>query len=149
VFANTTQTRQHFSWLEIILTKILQSTSRYGWPLRNISISIDNGSFPFPLNIYRTWLYLWVTRRMYYKKQELLTLLYHLGLHPDCWWGPCCSSLYFSVLWCVFFSVLFVFVLCLIWKNCCQCLWIVYSWFSIRFYLTHISNNINKYHLSS
>ena len=143
VFANTTQTRQHSSWFEIIVTKILQSTSRYGRPLRNISISIENGSFPFPLNIYRTWLYLWVTRRKYYKKQGTVNPSLSPGFTPRLLVG---SVLLIVILFCVVMClfVLFVFVLCLFWKKCCQCLWIVYSWFSTRFYLTHISNNINK-----
>jgi hypothetical protein len=64
---------------------------RSGWLLRNIHISNDNGLFTFYLDLsflyhcqdlYRTWLYIWVTRRVYYKKQELLTLLEHLGSHP-------------------------------------------------------------------
>ena len=30
-------------------------------------------------DFYRTWLYIWVTRRVYYKKQELLTLRKHVS----------------------------------------------------------------------
>jgi len=33
-------------------------------------------------DFYRTWLYIWVTRRVYYKKQELLTLREHLSSPP-------------------------------------------------------------------
>ena len=35
--------------IEVIATEILRSSSQSGWPLRNIHISIDNGSFPFYL----------------------------------------------------------------------------------------------------
>ena len=40
----------------------------------------------------RTWLYIWVTRRIPYKKQELFTFREHLSSPPVFWWGPCCSS---------------------------------------------------------
>ena len=56
------------------------------------------------------------------KRQELLTLREHLGSLPVCWWGLCCSSLKFFVLF-LFFSFCFVY-LCVL---CSQCLWIVHS----------------------
>jgi hypothetical protein len=46
-------------------------------------------------DFYRTWLYIWVTRRVSYKKQELRTLCEHLSSHPVFW---CCSSFQFFVL---------------------------------------------------
>jgi len=50
------------------------------------------------------WLYIWVTRWVSYKKQELLTLREHLNSLTVCWWGPsfCVLSYYVSlrfVLW--------------------------------------------------
>jgi hypothetical protein len=45
----------------------------------------------FPLSLSRslpTWLFIWLTWRVYFKKQELLT-------PPDFWLGPSCSSFYF------------------------------------------------------
>jgi hypothetical protein len=47
-------------------------------------------------DIYQTWLYIWVTRRVSYKKQDPITLR-----ENPCsfWWGClCCSSFYFYVL---------------------------------------------------
>jgi hypothetical protein len=46
---------------------------------------------------YQTWLYIRVTRRVSYKKHELLTLREHLSWLPVFLWGPCCSSFLFSV----------------------------------------------------
>ena len=58
---------------------------------------------------------------------------------------------YFSFLFCVFFYIVFVFcvlfvrlsfsVLC---TQCCQCLWIVHTWFPIRFSLTFIYSNFMR-----
>ena len=42
----------------------------------------------------------------------------NLGSPQAFWWDPCCYS------FCVVFSFLFVFVLCLV-SKCCPCLWIV------------------------
>ena len=51
------------------------------------------------IDLYRTWLYIWVTRRVSYKKQELLTLREHIRSLSllNCWWDPytCCSSWFF------------------------------------------------------
>ena len=79
------------SLVDAIATKMLQSSSRSGWLLRNIHISNDNGYFPFyvdytfplsPTQLLTTWLYIWVQRRVSNKKQELLTLSEHLLSHP-------------------------------------------------------------------
>ena len=74
----------------------LPSQSR--WLLRNIHISNDNVSFTF----YRSWLYIWGTRRVSYKKQELLTLCEDLSSLRFCWWGLYCSSFFSYILLCVF-----------------------------------------------
>ena len=88
-------------YVEVIATNTLRSSSRSGWLLRNIHISNDNGCFTFYINIsllyhcqylYRTWLYIWVTRRVSYKKQDLLTLREQMSSPPVVWWGPWCSS---------------------------------------------------------
>ena len=65
------------------------SSSQTGWPLlQNIHFSNGKGSFPFYIDFsflchwqefYQTWL--WVTQRMSYKKQELLTLCNTCVLH--------------------------------------------------------------------
>jgi len=56
----------------------------------------------------RTWLYIWVTRQVSYKKQDLLTLREYLSPPLVFWWGPCCPSFQFSVL-------------CLCSVSCTQC----------------------------
>ena len=58
---------------------------------------------------------IWVTTRMSYKKQELLTLLEHLVSPPVFWWGPCCSSFQFFVLSYYIFVCVFTF-----WDPCCD-----------------------------
>jgi len=61
---------------------------------------------------------------------------------PPCWWGPCCSSFLFFVLW---------FLVCLssshaLFTQCCQCLWIVHSWLLLQSSLTfiYLQNNTQK-----
>ena len=59
---------------------------------------------------------------------------------PGFWWGPCCSSF---LLFCVALFCLSLFCLslfCVLCTQCCQCHWIVHSWFPIRFSLTFICN---------
>ena len=62
-------------------------------------------------DFYRTWLYIWVTRQVSFKKQELLILREHLSSPPVFWWVCvahlssffCCPILCLwlsSVLWC-------------------------------------------------
>ena len=43
---------------------------------------------------YWTWRYIWVTRRVSYKKQDLLTFREHLSSPPVFWWVLCCSYCY-------------------------------------------------------
>jgi len=59
---------------------------------------------------YRTWLYICLTWRMYYRKQELLSLREHLGSSQVFGWVRVVHL--FSFLRCVF--CLFAFVLCLV-----------------------------------
>jgi hypothetical protein len=72
------------SKVEVIATQILRSSTRFGWPLRNVHISNDNGSvtldFVFLLLLSPDLsLYMNITRPVYYKKQELLTIREHLS----------------------------------------------------------------------
>ncbi len=46
------QTRPRCSQVEDIASKILLSSSQSGWPLRNIHISNDNGSFTFYVDVF-------------------------------------------------------------------------------------------------
>jgi len=92
---------------------ILRSSSRTGWPLRNIHLSYGNGSFHFCIDLFsavsRKILVLdyiiWETRRVSYKKSQLLTLRKYLTF----WWARVAHC--FSFLCCI---VLFVFDLCLV-----------------------------------
>ena len=53
-------------------------------------------------NIYRTWLYMWVSRRVSYKKQELLTLREHMSSPQfDFVVGPVSFYIFCVVLICV------------------------------------------------
>ena len=59
------------------------------------------------------WLYIWVTWRVSYKRQELLTLREHLSSPPVFWWGPC--GLCFRIVVCVILLHAFMF-----WVPCCD-----------------------------
>ena len=66
---------------------------------------------------YRTWLHIWVPRRVSYKKQEMLTIREYLSSLSVYWWGPCCSLYFYSFLCC---SIMCLHVLssvlwCLLW----------------------------------
>ena len=146
-------TRLRCSYVQVIATQIIRSSSQSDWPLRNIYISKDNGSFTFYVDIsflnhcqyfYRTWLYIWITRRVSYKKLERLSLREHLSSSPFC-----CGFvwlIFFSFLYCpdlclysgvqqILCCVLFFFVLC---SLCCQFLWIILFWLPLWYYLTFI-----------
>jgi hypothetical protein len=79
-------------------------------------------------------LHIWITRRMSYKKQGLLTLRWHQGSLPA--FGGFCAAHLFRFLCCVLCFVYLRSVSCL--SKCCQFLWIVHSWFPLRFSLTFI-----------
>ena len=54
-------------------------------------------------DLYRNGLYAWVTRWVFYKMQELLTLREHMGSPPALCWGLCCQTFSFcDVLLCCF-----------------------------------------------
>ena len=57
-------------------------------------------------DFYRTWLYIWATWRVSYRKQELLTFASTWD-HSRFWWDPCWSTV---VLLCVF----------TFWVSCCD-----------------------------
>ena len=67
----------------------------------NQRIHTSNNKDVRPLETF-TVLYIWLTLRVSYKKQELLTLHEHLSSfsHLVFWWGPCCSFSAFSLLCC-------------------------------------------------
>jgi hypothetical protein len=59
---------------------------------KNYTFYVDVYFFYHCQYFYQTWLYIWITRRVSYKKHELLTLREHLSWLPVFLWGPCCSS---------------------------------------------------------
>ena len=104
-------------YVEIIATNTLRSLSRSGWLLRNIHISNDNGWFTFYVDLslryhcqylYRTWLYIWVTRRLSNKKQDLLALREHMS----CLVG---SVLLICLVFCIVLLSVFT-----CWVQCCD-----------------------------
>ena len=88
------------------------------------------------LNVY------WVTCRVSYKMQELLTLREHLDSTPVAGWVRVAHLFTFPAVLC--FCVLFDFALCLVCTQCYQCLWIVHTWFCLRFSLTFLSRGMNS-----
>jgi len=87
--AKSAQTGVRCSLVEVIATQFLRSSSRSGWPLRNIHIS--NESVPFNVDFFISFLYhrqdfyltIYVSNSMVsIKKQEMLTLCEHLGSPP-------------------------------------------------------------------
>jgi len=89
--AKAPQTKLRCSYVEGIAIKMLRSTSRSCWLLRSIHISNDKCIFYFlrifPLFYHcqyfsRTCLYIWVTRRVCYKKQKFRILPENLCSSP-------------------------------------------------------------------
>jgi hypothetical protein len=97
---------------------------------------IFNGFFYFSFlyhcqDFYRTWLYIWVTWQVSYKKQKLLTLSQHMGSPPV--FVEVRVAHLVGFLCCIFgFVCLRPVSLC---TQCCQSLWIVHSWLLLRFSL--------------
>jgi hypothetical protein len=82
----------------------------------------------------------------YWEKVQITTWSnYHSGAPGFITWvhPPFLVGFAFFILleFCVllYVCVLFVLVLCLLYPICCQCLWIVHSWFPIRFSLKFIA----------
>ena len=72
---------------------------RYEISIPQMTIYLLLFTYRFPVFYhcqYFYWLIL-VTRRVFYKKQELLTLREHLSSPPGLWWCPCCSFFLFFV----------------------------------------------------
>jgi len=67
-----------------------------------------------------------------YKKQDCLPFREHLH-SPPVFGGVLVVDL-FTILCCVF--VFYLSSYCVLCAQCCQCLWIVHSWLSLRFSLT-------------
>ena len=80
----------------------------------------------------RTWLYIWVTRWVSYKKQEVLALRVHLN-SPKVFDGVRVANT-FSFLSCIFCSVFLRLVYSML------PIWIVHSWLPLRFCVTFSSN---------
>ena len=119
----------------------------------------------FATHFYRTWqyTYIWVTRRVSYKKKELLTLCEHSGSLPvfcvvhvaHIVSFLCCAVLWFVCLFVLFFlffvSVLFCFCFffhlsssCVLYTQCYQNLWIVNSRLPWQFSITLILQYVIK-----
>ena len=124
--------------VEVIATKILQSSSQSGWPLRNIHISNDNGSFTFyvdvffPLSLPRLLPDLTVYMAVSYKKQAAYHSRAH-GFTPV--FGGVRDAHHYSFLCYVICFVCLRPVLC---TQCCLFFWIVHFWFLFQFSLTFI-----------
>ena len=109
-------------------------------------------NYPTTTYQWQTWqdltlLYIWVTRRVSYKKQELPTLHEHHsffgGVHVA-------HRFYF----CVMLLFAFVFVClsstCVLCVQCYRCLWIVHSWLLLESSLICIDNtDIYRVHLTT
>ena len=135
------QTKLRYSYVEGIAMTFLRSISRSCWLLRNIYVSNDKCIFYFlrifPLFYHwqylsRSWLYIWVTRRVSYKKREFRTLPENL-----------CSSLGFDGIRSTHHFNFLCFLFCLSSTSvmCNQhgkCFWNVHSWLHLRFSLTFI-----------
>ena len=102
------QTTPNLARLSILATIILLSSSRTVWSYEIHIYQMAMDSFPF------TWIFSSSIRDKSFivldhinNKQELLTFCEHLGSSSLCWWGPCCSPFYCSVL-----NLFCVYVLC-------------------------------------
>ena len=98
--------------VEVIATHILPSSSQSGWPLRNIHISNDYGSFTCYVvdvlfRLSRSWLLLDLIWLVSYAKQELLT--FRENLHSPWSFGGVRVALHFNVLFC---RIVCLYVLC-------------------------------------
>jgi hypothetical protein len=133
LFANT-WSHPHWSKIEVIATKMLWSSSRTCWSLRNIHFSNDNESFPFYVDLFsflcqltRLLQDITIESTLYvsYRSQKRLTLCYHLVWIHTFW---CCSSAQLSVV-CFVPSVASVFGL-----SICDCpfgisnVYVHYAW---------------------
>ena len=77
-------------------------------------------------DFYWTWLYIWVTQRVSYNKQKLLTLYDYLS-------STGLSGVVHVAHILVFCVVFFSFCLSSYCVQCCQCFWIVHSWLFLWF----------------
>ena len=82
-----------------------------------------------------SWIHIWITRRVSYKKNELLSQREHL-VHP---WPLVVSLLLIYLVCCVFVCVFCSSLSRVLCAQCCQCLWIVHSWLILRFSLNFYS----------
>ena len=104
--------RDNLPCLSDVITGICthsQSSSRSGWQLRNIHISLLRRFFLSSTTLLKFTIYMSNTG-VSYRKQELLILPEHLYSSPGFWWGRFAHPFSFSVLCCIL--IWFVFVLC-------------------------------------
>jgi hypothetical protein len=79
---------------------------------------------------------IWVTWRVSYKRQKLLTLREQLGSTPV--FGGVRVAHHFNLLCGFLFFLLCLSSSCVLCAHCCQCLWNVHFWLPLRFSLTFI-----------
>ena len=150
--AKANQTRLRCSSDGFIVTRIIRSSWRSGWPLRNIHISKWQWIFSFLRRLFisaitnRSFtglycIYIWVAWWMSYKKQKLLTIREYPSSSPDFGGVRIAHFLAFCL---VLGFVCLRHVSCVsnvssvLGVQCFQCLWIVHSWLCLQFPLTFI-----------
>ena len=79
----------------------------------------------------RNCLYIWVTRRVSCKKQEMLALHDHLSSPPHFWWGLCCSIFIFIVFYRPLFAYIFWSLVIVLSVLSFYVFWLV-SWVSLN-----------------
>ena len=114
--------------------------------MRNINISNYNETFTWyvyvfgSLSLPRLCMYIWVTRRVSCKEQELLTFHDHLSSPPVFWLGLCCSIFIFIV----FYRPLFAYMLWLLYSLSChlRLLIITFGFFKQLTYVVFLDDNL-------
>jgi len=120
---------------KVIAPEIIWSPPWFGWPLRNICFTDENGYVPSTLLGYSlfhricllpelTWSARWVS----YKKQEMLTLPVHL-ISPQFLRGPCRSSFYR----CSFGYCIVLVCMCLSCSDIAIPFGLLFSWLTVWF----------------
>ena len=123
--SKATYTNICFSYVEVIATKFLMSSSRSGWPLWNIKRIFVFFTL-LPTILLRIWK--WIKRLVLNGKPELLELREHRG-----------SALFFNgsmlLIILVFCVELFALFVVFVWSTCTKCylfLWVVTTFIQRR-----------------
>lgn len=126
--SKATYTNICFSYVEVIATKFLMSSSRSGWLLWNIQRIFCRFVFftLLPTILFRIWQ--WITRLVLNGKPELLELREHRGSALVVYG----STLLIILVFCVEPFVLFVFVVRPTCTKCYLCLWVVRTFIQRR-----------------